>query len=134
MSDTSTNTTKLLSEIIQEISSLLSVEEIIEKVYQNVNVLMDASVFAIGIYESDTNRLCYPADMEKGKKLPVNYDSLNDNSRLSVRCFTTKKEIIINDFLGDYHSFFPEQEIPMPIAGEQTESIIYLPLLIRNHP
>jgi len=132
MSDTSTNTAKLLSEIIREVSSLVSVEEIIEKVYQNVNVLMDASVFAIGIHESDTNRLCYLADMEKGQKLPLNYDSLNDTFRLSVRCFTTQKEIIINDIFKEYDACFPGKEMPLPNAGEQPESVIYLPLLIRN--
>jgi len=133
MQDTSTNTTKLLSEIIQEVSSLLSVEEIIEKVYQRVNVLMDASVFAIGVHKPDTNELCYPADMEKGQKLPLNYDSLNDTSRLSVRCFTTRKEIIINDIYKEYTIFFPGQAMPSPNAGEQPESVIYLPLIIRNH-
>ncbi len=132
MPDTSTNTTKLLSEVIQEISSLISVEEIIEKVYQNVNVLMDASVFAIGIHKPDTNQLCYPADMEKGQKLPLNYDSLDDTFRLSVRCFSTRKEIIINDIFKEYATYFPGQTIPTPNAGEQPESVIYLPLLIRN--
>ncbi len=134
MSDSTPNTTKLLSEIIQEISSLLSVEEIIEKVYENVNVLMDASVFAIGIHKSETNELCYPADMEKGQKLPVNYESLNDLTKLAIRCFTTGKEIIINDIFKDYSILFPGKIKPAPNVGEQPESVIYIPLLIRNHP
>ncbi len=133
MQDTSVHTTKLLSEIIREVSSLLSVEEIIGKVYQNVNQLMDASVFAIGLHKPDTNELCYPADIEKGEKLPVNYDSLDDDFRLSVRCFKTCKEIITNDFIGEYKTFFPGKDMPAPIAGELTASIIYLPLFIRNH-
>lgn len=66
------HTTRLLSDIIRDVSSLLSVEEIIEEVYEKINGLMDASVFAIGVYEPDTNRLRYPADIEKGEKLPVN--------------------------------------------------------------
>lgn len=133
MNDSVNNTTKLLSEIIQEISSLLSVEEIIEKVYESINVLMDASVFAIGIHKPETNQLCYPADMEKGEKLPVNYDSLEDTFRLSVRCFFTRKEIVINDMDKEYSVYFPGKEAPLPNAGEQPESVIYLPVLIRGH-
>ena len=133
MQDTSLHTTKLLSEIIREVSSLLSVEEIIQKVYQNVNELMDAAVFSIGLHKPDTNEICYPADIEKGERLPVNYDSLDDGLRLSVRCFKTRKEIITNDFLGEYNTFFPGKTVPAPIAGEITASIIYIPLFIKNH-
>ncbi|HXB41353.1 MAG TPA: GAF domain-containing protein [Bacteroidia bacterium] len=133
MQDTSVHTTKLLSEIIREISSLLTVEEIIEKVYENVNELMDASVFAIGLHKPDTNELYYPSDIEKGEKLPLNFDSLDDDSRLSVRCFKTRKEIITNDFRGEYTGFFPGKVVPPPIAGEITASIIYIPLFIKNH-
>src|SRR6201997_5233163 len=133
MSDASNNTTKLLSEIIQEISSLITVEEIVEKVYQNVNALMDATVFAIGVHKPDTHQLCYVADMEKGQRLPINYDSLDDVSRLSVRCFNTRKEIIINDIFKEYNIHFPGQTMPAPNAGEQPFSVIYVPLLIRNH-
>src|ERR1700752_3292826 len=130
MSETANNTTQLLSEIIQEISSLITVEEIVEKVYERVNALMDASVFAIGVHKPETHQLCYVADMEKGQKLPVNYDSLDDISRLSVRCFNTRKEIIINDIYKEYNIHFPGQAMPAPNAGEQPDSVIYVPLLI----
>jgi GAF domain-containing protein/serine phosphatase RsbU (regulator of sigma subunit) len=133
MSDTANNTTQLLSEIIQEISSLITVEEIVEKVYERVNALMDASVFAIGVHLPETHQLCYVADMEKGQRLPVNHDSLDDVSRLSVRCFNTRKEIIINDIYKEYNIHFPGQTMPAPNAGEQPDSVIYVPLLIRSH-
>ena len=132
MSDQVNHTTRLLSEIIQEVSSLLSVEEIIEKVHQNVNRLMDASVLSIGILKPGTAELHYPADIEKGQRLPVNTDSLLDTSRLSVRCFLRNEEIVTDDFIGEYQKYFPGKEIPVPIAGEYTASIIYLPLLIRS--
>ncbi len=131
--DTSVHTTKLLSEIIREISSMLSVEEIIEKVYVSVNELMDASVFAIGIHKPGTNELAFPGDMEKGEKLPLNFDSLDDAGRLSVWCYLKRKEIVINDMARDYPKYFPGREVPKPIAGEQPESVLYLPLIIKGH-
>ncbi len=134
MSEVNNHTTKLLSEIIQEISSLLSVGEIIEKVYENVNKLMDASVFAIGLYDPATDMLVYPSDIEKGEKLPSNSTPLTETHRFSVLCFTKQKEVLINDFYNDHATFFPGSEVPEPSAGEQTESLIYLPLLIRNKP
>jgi len=127
-------TAQLLSEIIQEISALLSVEEIIEKVYENVNVLMDAPVFAIGIHKPETNELYFPADMENGEKLPVNYDPLDDPTRLSVKCYHSREEIIINDYETEFYLHFPGKEIPLPTAGADPASLIYLPLLIRSRP
>jgi len=132
--ETTTHTTKILSDIIRDISSLLSVEEIIEKFYESVNELMDASVFAIGIHKPGTNELCFPGDMEKGEKLAANYDSLADTGRLSVWCFTNQKEIVINDMQRDYSKYFPGRTIPKPIAGEQPESVLYLPLIVKGHP
>ncbi len=131
--ETSVHTTKLLSEIIREISSMLSVEEIIEKVYVSVNELMDASVFAIGLYKPEENQLVFPGDMEKGEKLPYNFYSMNDTGRLSVWCFTNRKELVINDMARDYPKYFPGREVPKPIAGEMPESVLYLPLIIKGH-
>jgi len=120
--------TKLLSDIGREITASLRVEDIIEKVYANINTLMDASVLAIGIYEADKNRLCFPGDIEKGEKLPVNYEELNDENRAAVWCFKNQKEIVINDIEKEYGNYFPGKAKPVPISGETAESIIYLPL------
>ncbi len=120
--------TKLLSDIGREITTVLSVEEIIEKIYENVNKLMDASVLSIGIYEPEKNSLRFPGDIENGEKLPVNYQELNDEERLCTLCFTKQKEILITDIHNEYNNYFPNSVIPEPVAGEQSESIIYLPL------
>jgi len=124
--------TKLLSDIGREITASLRVEEIIEKVYANINTLMDASVLAIGIYEADKNRLCFPGDIEKGEKLPVNYEELNDENRTAVWCFKNQREIIINEIDKDYGKYFPGKAKPAPVSGATSESIIYLPLTSKS--
>src|SRR5690606_10302610 len=45
---------ELLSEIGRKITSSLSVEKIISTAYHQVNKLMDAAVFGVGIYREDT--------------------------------------------------------------------------------
>jgi len=124
--------TKLLSNIGSEITSVLSVEEIINKVYENVNKLMDASAFGIGIYNEAENRLNFSGFIEKGEKLPFYYNEISDESRPSVWCFKNQKEIFINDLKKEYNNYFPGRKIPVPKAGEQSESIIYLPISTAN--
>ncbi len=120
--------TKLLSNIGREVTAVLSVEEIIKKVYENVNRLMDATAFGIGIYNETEKRLNFSGFIEKGEKLPFFYNELNDESRPAIWCFKNQKEIFINDLNKEYNNYFPGREIPAAIAGEQSESIIYLPI------
>jgi len=122
---------KLLSEIGQQITSSLSVEKIIETAYENVNRLMDASVFCIGTFNEKENRLDFFGDIEKGEKLPFNYDTLDD-VRLSVWCFNNQKDVIINDLFLEYNNYFPNVPRPTPTVGEQVESLIYLPLTLQE--
>ena len=117
----------LLSEIGQVITSSLSVEKIVEKAYSSINRLMDADIFCIGIHNKEKNTVDFPGFIEKGQKFNSSYD-LNDEARLPVLCFKYRKEIFINDLSSEYHLYIPY--LPPPIAGEQPESLIYLPLLL----
>lgn len=123
---------KLLSEIGQKVTSILSVETIVEKVYENVNQLMDASAFGIAIFNEERNWLEFPGFMEKGEKLPIHYQPLEDKERYSVWCFDNQKEIFISDYIGEYNNFFPGATVPSPLAGELPESLIYIPLVHKN--
>ena len=118
---------KLLSEIGQQITSTLSLEKIIETVYENVNTLMDATVFGIGVFNPHENRLDYHSSMEKGVKLPFWFATLNDENKISVWCFKNQKEVIINDFQTEYNKYI--KSITKPKAGDSPDSLLYLPLV-----
>lgn len=121
--------TKLLGQISKDISSSLSVETIIEKVYHSVNQLMDATGFGIGIYNSTTHKIKMPGYIEKGDKLEDFYYDVNDD-RLATWCFKNKKEIFINDYSIDYKKFI--KGLKAPVAGKDSASIIYLPLYLKE--
>ncbi len=123
---------KLLSEIGQQITSTLSLEKIIETVYENVNSLMDATIFAIGVYNKNLDRLDFPVSMERGEKLPFWFASMDDDNRIPVWCFKNQKEIIINDFQMEYNKYI--KSISKPKAGESPDSLIYLPLYTSEGP
>lgn len=123
---------KMISKIGQQITSTLSLEKIIEGVYENVNALMDATIFGIGIYDPEHETLEFPASMEKGVKLhSYSYDVKKDD-RAAVWCFTEMKEIIINDYQKDYRKY--GKNIPKVVLGETPESLIYLPLMANEKP
>jgi signal transduction histidine kinase len=118
---------QLLSEIGRKITSSLSVEKIISTVYDNVNTLMDASVFGIGIYHDESKRIDFPATYENGEALPFYSNSIYDENRFAALSFLSGKEIIMGDLENDYKNYL--QKVPTPKAGTQPVSLIYLPLL-----
>ena len=128
--EVSRNNINVLSEIGQEITSSLSIETIIEKVYENVNKLMDASVFTIGIYNEEEKRLDFIGTIENGEKIPFQSIGVENSDRLPSLCFNESKIIFINEHQKEYKKYLPN--LLAPIAGLASESIIYIPLITKG--
>ncbi len=124
------NNVEQLGEIGRKVNSSLDVKHIIGTVYQNVNQLMDASVFGIGLYNEGSQVLEYPATFEQGEVLPFYTNSLQDENRFGAVCFNTGKEINIGNLDKEYKDHI--QEIATPKHGGQPESILFLPLTAKE--
>ncbi|MBN8694709.1 MAG: GAF domain-containing protein [Bacteroidetes bacterium] len=117
--------TRLLGQIGKDITSTLSVDEVIEKVYSNVNSLMDASVFAIGLFNEAQQRLVFSGTMERGKKLDDFSYTLTDDT-LGVWCYNNEKEVLINDYPAEHTKYIKQDYIAA--VGDDTLSMIFLPI------
>lgn len=124
------NNMQLLGEIGHQVSSSLSVEKIISTVYDNVNSLMDANVFGIGIYNEALDRIEFPATYENGSALPFYVNEMSEKNRLAPICLKNGKEIIIGDLHAGYQEYV--QHMPTPQEGEQPLSLIFLPLMVKE--
>lgn len=121
---------KLLSEIGKDITSQLSVEKIIEVVYSNINQLMDAEGFGIGIFDPVSKELSFPGYIESGKKLDGGHYTLDEENRLAVVCFNHDRDIIINDLENEYGNFI--DSYVKPKVGKAVTSLIYLPIYAKD--
>jgi signal transduction histidine kinase len=120
----------LLGDIGRMITASLTAETIIGTVYDNVNSLMDASVFGIGIYHDDTKKIEFPATYENGVALPAYSNSIYDENRFAGLCFLSGNEIVMGDLQTEYKKFL--QNVPVPKQGQQPVSLIYLPLKVKE--
>jgi signal transduction histidine kinase/tetratricopeptide (TPR) repeat protein len=125
------NNVEQLGEIGRKVTSSLSVEKIISTVYDNVNALMDAAVFGIGIYNDELKRIEFPATYEDGQPLPFYYNSIDDHNRFAVICFKENKEIVMGNIREDYSNYI--KQVQTPHEGEQPVSLIFLPLAIKEN-
>lgn len=121
---------ELLNEIGRKITSSLSIEKVIGTVYKNVNTLMDASVFGIGIYNDQLKTIEFPSTYENGKPLPFYSNSIDDENRFGAKCFKQGKEIILNNLDQNYKDHL--QKINVPDQGLQAVSVIFLPLIAKE--
>ena len=124
------NKIKMLSEIGQKITENLTSESITATVYDCVRNLMNSPIFAIGIYNEDLQRLEFTGGIELDEVLPFFYFDLSDNNRLAVHCFKDQKAILISDYM--YESIQYLTEVPLPKAGKNPESLLYMPLNHKN--
>jgi ligand-binding sensor domain-containing protein/serine phosphatase RsbU (regulator of sigma subunit) len=118
---------KILSEVGKQISNSLSTHKIISTTYENINSLMDAEGFGIGIYNEPCNCLDFEGYMEDGKVLAFHQDSLDKTDCFSAWCFNEQKEIIINDIETEYNKYIANRQ--KPAIGEVVQSLIYIPLI-----
>jgi K+-sensing histidine kinase KdpD len=121
----------LLNKIGQDISSNLSIENIAHSVYQNINTLMSADRFGIGIIDKAKNAIQfkdYSANSDKFKSLEF---PLDNTDWLAVHCVLNNMEIVSGDIKNDYSHYVRSndtKEANMLLLN----SIIVLPILIND--
>jgi len=119
-----------MSEIGLELSSTLELEEILNTVYTHVNRMMDASVFWIGLYQPEEQKIVFKLAIENGKRLPEFSISMNDKQRPAVWCVENKEAVIINDLEKYFQVNFDDESRPQPVSGTYTNSLMYWPLIV----
>ncbi len=121
---------KTLSEIGQQITAVLDARAVIKTVYHNVNQLMDAAAFGIGVYNEKRQEIIFDGFMEKGEELPLHTHPISERV-LATICFEKQEKIVINNLHIDYQLYF-DQPLKEAVAGELPKSLIYMPLSLDN--
>ena len=121
---------RILNDVADLITPELSIEEITATIYLNVNQLIDAFQFAVGIYTENEELITYKGMIEDGRRIPdFSIDAIADN-RFASWCIRNDKEIFINDVDREYGKYLKKK--PIPIAGSEPKAVLYVPLKLHN--
>ena len=118
---------KLLNEIGQKITSCLSVEEIIDETYDQINKIMDANTFTIGLLDEKKHCLTFHG-IEEGDHLP-NFSTKLNLKKPATDCFNNKIEVIVLDNKPDLKS---KKQIGA-LKGKVQLSFVYFPLIVNDN-
>ena len=121
--------TRLLSEIGQLVSSTLDFGSIFNELYEKVVQLMDAEIFAVRIYNPETERIHFEYTIEKGERHEPFSISMDEKDNYNVWCIKNQKEILINDHQHEYQKYVDNIQV---IQGELPESLIFYPMLVED--
>ena len=121
---------RILNEIADLITPRLSIEEIIASIYQNLNQLVDAYQFCVGIYDEKEALIHYKGMIEGGKQFPDFSINALDDGRLASWCIRNEQDIFMNDVDKEYANYLPVK--PQPITGIQPKAALYTPLKLNN--
>ena len=121
---------RILNDITDLITPRLPVREIIAVIYQNVNKLIDAYQFCVGLYDETEGLIHYTGMIEDGKQLPDFTIDATDEGRLASWCIRHEQDIFMNDFDSEYSRYLPVK--PQPLTGIQPKAALYTPLKLND--
>jgi len=120
----------ILNDIADLITPHLTVEEITAAIYDNVNHLMDAYQFSVGIYNDKEGTILYKGMIEDGKRIPDFVVDAIDEKRLASWCIRNERDIFMNDFEKEVTTYVAQK--PVPIAGSDPKAALYTPLKLND--
>jgi len=133
------NSVSVLSKIGRDITSTLNLDIILNTVYENVNQLMDASVFGIGVYNAEGATIDYQLAIDKGKRYKPYSRSMEDKDQFPVWCIENKKEIFINNSETEYSNYInsivklnANAELEDGTESEIQHSLLYMPMMVKD--
>ena len=120
-----------LADIGNDLTAHLELEQVLDKVYQNLNRVLDANVFIIGILQQDQNRIFAPLVVENRKKLSHISYCLDDDLRPAVWCVKNKKELVILEY--DDQIRLLGQPMQTIEGSLEMQTVVYQPLCIDDN-
>ncbi|MFY7787923.1 MAG: tetratricopeptide repeat protein, partial [Thermoflexibacteraceae bacterium] len=121
---------KLMSKLGQELTASLEFESTFKRLYEYVSETMQLDCFRVMILNEKEVVLEDSYCIERGIRLKPEVITMDDSSKLSVRCVREQAEIFIENYVEEYPEFFPDSCL-LPTANLPL-SIIFLPLITKD--
>ncbi|MBI9011193.1 MAG: diguanylate cyclase [Clostridiales bacterium] len=120
-----------INTISQDITSTLDIKKILYLLYENVNKLMDATLFGIYIFNSETEMIGTDLFLEYGKPFTLGDIKLSDENSNGAWVLRNKKAIFSNDYLREYTQYKKDYNVNR--TKHDSQSVILVPLMTGEH-
>lgn len=121
----------ILSDIGRSITTALSFDDIFHQLYNTLKSIIEASIFKIGIYDKENNKLNYKLIIINSKKYDNEIVDMNDESRPDVVCLKNGKEMNIKNIEKKKGELLQLTNGKLSLDKE-INSLFYLPIHFDN--
>ncbi len=121
---------KTISELGQIIASKLELEELLNVIYDQINLLMSADVLYIGLYNEEEQIISFPFYIRENERVHGVKVSMNNTGKFTVWSIKNKKELVLNDFnkeATEYITLTSSQQ-----QGKLPASVLIVPIKIKE--
>ncbi|MFL6672203.1 MAG: two-component regulator propeller domain-containing protein [Massilia sp.] len=129
----------LMSEIGRKLTANLDSEAIMASLYEHVQELMDASVFAIGMHRPERAVIGYPFAVIEGQRCPPFERAMSVPNQLAAWCIGQGREVFIGDVQSQLRDYLPDSQptlaarIALPCEEcvlVDPQSLLYVPIVV----
>lgn len=121
---------KVISSIGRKITSTLDMKAVLDRVYESINSLLEATIFGIIRCDWDKGMTYYDMFVENGKLLPVIYGKIDDPNSMAALVIRERRDVIISDVEKEIADYY---EAPPRFIGDESnpyaKSMLYIPLI-----
>lgn len=118
---------RVLSDIGREITSILKLEEILDRVYMRANILLHATEFGIGLYNDDKKTITYTLYNVSGEK-KENVEFSIESERFSCWVIKNKESVWIGNVRKNYSDHIAN--LKEYENNELMKSLISIPMIL----
>ncbi|NVJ61869.1 MAG: diguanylate cyclase [Gammaproteobacteria bacterium] len=125
-----TKAIRTLADIAKDISSTLTIEQLITQLHNHLAKSLDLTVLALGVLEQESNRIRFESALENGQTMPLFYRDIDPKNDLAGWCVVIGEEILLRQY-SDRFAFLSQSN--EPVVGGKMQSVIYLPIRSRSN-
>jgi len=101
---------KTIGELGQDIASKLDLEELLNVIYLQINTLMSADVFYIGIYNAKEEFIKFPFYIKENERIHNVQIPMHHTGKFTVWCIKNQKELVLNDIKKEFSKYITLSE------------------------
>ena len=136
--DSARRSIALLSDIGRRLTANLDTEAIMATLYEHVEVLMEAPVFAVAVVRQDGLQLDFPYAVVDGRRCAAPGRERRDPRQLAAWCIEHGREIFIDELAADCARYLPGVDpreaaasaLPCAAASRLPRSLLYVPVAV----
>ncbi|WP_117233834.1 diguanylate cyclase [Vibrio maerlii] len=88
----------LMGSMGEYLTTCSDIAELIDRLYQDINLFMRADTFAIGIYDSSEHKVRFDHYIDDGKHVDSVEVDCSENHSITARCVQTRQPYFTNDY------------------------------------